>query len=269
MQTFRYGFLGAGKMASALVKGILQSGAASPAELIVFDTSPAQVEHLTSTHGVAAAATAGELAQVAEAVILCVKPQDAAGALASVGSGFKDRVLVSIAAGLSLDWLHQQTSPDAKIARAMPNTAAEIQQSATALCFSESVTGPERAAVLKAFAAVGEVFELAEKFFDAVVGVSGSGPAYACLLVEAMSDGGTRAGLPREIATRLAALTVRGAASLILQTGQHPALLREAVSSPAGTTLAALAELEAGAVRSHVAAAVAAAARRSKELSQG
>lgn len=264
-----FGFLGAGKMASALVRGVLEAGLVKPEQIAIFDAVPAQTARLAEAFGVRVVDSAAELYASSTSVFLCVKPTDAAEALAATGGTFGDRILISIAAGLTLDWLLEQTSATAKICRAMPNTAAEVRQSATAICFSESVNSGERDLVQGAFAAVGEVFPLDEKHFDAVVGVSGSGPAYACLLMEAMSDGGTRAGLPRATATRLAALTLRGAASLVLETNTHPAVLREAVSSPGGTTLAALSELEAGAVRSHAANAVLAAAQRSRELANG
>ncbi len=257
-------------MASALAKGMLAAGAAQPGQITIYDTSPSQNQRLAAAAGgLRVASSAAELARACDVLFLCVKPQDAAAALASTEEDFSEKVLVSIAAGLTLAWLQERTSPLAKLCRAMPNTAAEVRHSATAVCFTETVSPAEHAQVIAAFAAVGEVFELAEKHFDAVIGVSGSGPAYACLLVEAMSDGGTQAGLPRDVATRLAALTLKGAASLMLETGAHPALLREAVSSPGGTTLAALAKLEAGAVRHHIASAVMAAAQRSRELAGG
>lgn len=266
--TQSFGFLGGGKIASALAGGLLAARSVEATHLAVCDALPEQTRRFAEKFGARAVNSPEELADRCQVVLLCVKPNDAATALASMKQALQGKLLISVAAGLSVDWLSQHTGTKVKICRAMPNTAAEIRQSVTALCFSENATAEDREVAREAFAAVGEVFLLEEKFFDAVVGVSGSGPAYACLLIEAMSEGATRAGLPREVATRLAALAVRGAAGLVVETSTHPALLREAISSPGGTTLAGLAELEKGGLRYHGAEAVLAAARRSAELAE-
>jgi pyrroline-5-carboxylate reductase len=261
------GFFGGGQIARALAGGFLAGGAATRDHLLVVDRYPAAAEAFAQKTGARIAADGAELARAADVIFLCVKPQDVAGALTpELHSAWGGKLLVSVVAGLPLARLVELAGAEAAICRSMPNTAAEVRLSATAVCFTPTCTAEQISLVEKLFGTVGEVFSLPEKLFDAVVGVSGSGPAYACLVIEAMSDGGVAAGLPRETATRLAALAVQGAAALTLQTGVPPAELREKISSPGGTTIAALQVLEAGATRARFSAAVRAAARRSSEL---
>lgn len=264
----KIGFIGGGQIASALAGGFLAGGFEGGVQLGVVDRFPASAARFAERFGAKVFVGVAEMARECDMVFLCVKPGDVAGALAQEQREvLAGKLLVSVVAGLPLARLVELAGEGCRVCRSMPNTAAEVRLSATAACFSPNCTEDDKRLVMSAFGAVGEAMELPEKFFDAVVGVSGSGPAYACLLIEAMSDGAVAAGLPRDAATRLAALAVRGAAALVLETGRHPAELREKISSPAGTTIAALAELEAGAVRYHVSAAVQAAAGRSAELS--
>ncbi len=266
----KIGFIGGGQIASALAGGFCSSGEVAGEHLLVFDRIPESSKGFSSRFGAAVCKEAVELVSGSDVIFLCVKPNDAASVFsADLQKTLKGKLLVSVAAGLTLDFLAEHAGSECKICRAMPNTGAEIRQSATAICFTENVPAADRGLLNRLFASVGMVFDLPEKQFDAVVGVSGSGPAYACVLIEAMSDGGVKAGLPREIATRLAAMAVQGAAGLVLETGKHPAELREKISSPAGTTIAALQVMEQGGVRFHVSRAVEAAAARSKELSCG
>ena len=260
------GFLGGGQIASALAGGFRSTDEGRAFDLAVFDRYPTTSAAFAQRFEARECAQVTDLVASTQVIFLCVKPQDVATALQEIPqTEWAERLLISVAAGIHLSKLSSLAGREARICRAMPNTAAEVQRSATAVCFTENCQEQDRARARDLFAAVGEVLDLPEKLFDAVVGVSGSGPAYACLLIEAMSDGGVAAGLPRPEATRLAALAVRGAAELILTTGRHPAELREKISSPAGTTIAALHALEMGAVRAHAAAAVLAAARRSAE----
>lgn len=261
------GFLGGGQIASALAGGLRATEAGAAFEMAVCDRYPATAAAFGQRFEARECASPAALFQSAQAIFLCVKPQDVISALQEVPSvDWSERLIISVAAGIPLAKLTALLGDEARICRAMPNTAAEVRRSATAVCFTENCNAENRRQARELFAAVGEVMEIPEKLFDAVVGVSGSGPAYACLLIEAMSDGGVAAGLPRSEATRLAALAVGGAAELILSSGRHPAELREKISSPAGTTIAALQVLESGAVRAHTSAAVLAAARRSAEL---
>jgi pyrroline-5-carboxylate reductase len=200
-------------------------------------------------------------------VLLCVKPNDVPAALAACGPEIAGKLLLSIVAGWSISALRKHAG-DARIIRAMPNTPAQIGAGATAYCGDASVTKDDLTLADQIFSAVGFAVAVPEKSLDAVTGLSGSGPAYVFLVMEALSDGGVAAGLPRPLATQLAVQTVLGAARLAAETNEHPALLREAVTSPGGTTAAALGVLEAAAVRSAFADAVNAAAERSRELGQ-
>lgn len=261
------GFFGGGQIARALAGGFLAGGAARAEDLLVCDRFASTAAEFAEKTGARVAAHAAELIDQAEVIFLCVKPQDVATALRpELRAAWAGKLLVSVVAGLPLDRLEELAGAGTAICRSMPNTAAEVRLSATAVCFTTACSPEQIALVEKLFGTVGEVFSLPEKLFDAVVGVSGSGPAYGCLVIEAMSDGGVAAGLPRETATRLAALAVQGAAALVLQTGRHPAELREKISSPGGTTIAALQALEAGGTRHHFSSAVRAAAKRSSEL---
>lgn len=257
-------------MASALAGGLSSGGLEGGAALFVVDHFPATANAFAERFGATTLDSVVALAQTCDVVFLCVKPCDVVSALPpQMQEALANKLLISVVAGCTLDTLTHLAGSKCQICRSMPNTAAAVRQSATAVCFSPNCMAANKTIAMSAFGVVGEVFDLPEKMFHAVVGVSGSGPAYACLLIEAMSDGGVAAGLSRSVATRLAALAVRGAAALVLETEQHPAELREKISSPSGTTIAALAKMEAGAVRYHVGAAVQAAAIRSMELSEG
>ena len=266
----KIGFIGGGQIASALAKGFVAAGCATGSELQVLDRFPASAERFSSLTGAKVASSTKELLKNSGIIFLCVKPNDVASALPPELRGLlPGKLLISVAAGIPLSFLAELAGSECEVCRSMPNTAAEIALSCTAVCFTPNTTSEHKEATTRLFSSVGEVFDLPEKHFDAVVGVGGSGPAYACLLIEAMADGGVQAGLPRETALRMAALAVRGAAGLVLETGAHPAVLREKISSPGGTTIAALNVLEKGAVRHHAASAVIAAAQRSAELSAG
>lgn len=261
------GFIGGGQIATALASGFIKSGKVTAGRLFVLDRFPETTRRFCETTGAQEAKNLDQLLQECSAIFLCVKPNDVAAALPESSRALlSGKLLISVAAGINLKTLCALTGPECRVCRSMPNTAAQVSDSCTAVCFSENTPQEARELAIELFSSVGEVFDLPEKFFDAVVGVSGSGPAYACLLIEAMADGGVREGLPRDTALRMAALAVRGAAAMVLQTGTHPAILREKISSPGGTTIAALDVLEKGAVRHHAANAVTAATARSKEL---
>ena len=207
-----------------------------------------------------------EAAKEAPIVLLCVKPHEAATAIEQAGIGLDGKLLISIAAGLTLGTL-EKMAPRCRVIRAMPNTPALVGCGATAFATGPTATGADEVSAEAIFASVGVVSQVQEKLLDAVTGLSGSGPAYIFLIIEALTDGGVSCGLPSNLARRLAIQTVLGAAELAKETGEHPAILREMVTSPGGTTAAALAELEQHGVRSAFIQAVQAANRRSKELS--
>jgi pyrroline-5-carboxylate reductase len=262
------GFLGGGQMASALAGG-LRAAQWKEMPFAVVDRFPDSAARFASRFGATICPTAGELVAQSDLIFLCVKPQDVASALTDdLQPALEGKIIVSVVAGLTLQTLTKHAGKGCRICRSMPNTAAEIAKAVTVVCFSDNTGEAEREEIKAAFGAVGACMELAEEHFDAVVAVSGSGPAYACLLVEAMTSGGVDAGLPQAVAQELAAHAVQGAAALILQTGRSPEDIRHKISSPGGTTLAALEVMEKGLVRHHIHAAVQAAAARSRELSK-
>jgi pyrroline-5-carboxylate reductase len=259
--------LGAGRMASALVRGIVAAGVCDAADVFVADPVTAAREKLAGDLKANPAASNAEAVASADAVLLAMKPGDVVAALQSCAAALDGRLVISIVAGWSIDALAKHAG-GARIVRAMPNTPAQVGAGATAYAGGVSATKDDLALAARIFGSVGFAAEVPEKSLDAVTGLSGSGPAYVFLVMEALSDGGVAAGLPRPLATRLAVQTVLGAARLAAETGEHPALLREAVTSPGGTTAAALGALEAAAVRAAFGDAVKAAADRSRELGQ-
>ncbi len=262
----KYAFLGAGKMASAIIHGMLRSGVCGPSEIIAACPEPALLGKLKEEASVNVVASNGEAAAAAPNILFCMKPADVAGAVGQAGAALDGKLIISIVAGVSIASL-SRLAPGCRVIRAMPNTAAMVGRSATAYACSDSVTPADIAAAEAVFASIGTTFAVQEKMLNAVTGLSGSGPAYVYLVIEAMSDGGVACGLPRKLALDLAVQTVVGAAEMLAETGEHPAVLREMVTSPAGTTMAGLRELETRGVRSAVIEAVSAATQRSRELS--
>ncbi len=262
----KLGFVGSGKMASALVQGVVQSGALAPGDVLVSDVVAAAAQRLATTAGVAFTETNEELVAMAEALVLCVKPNDALAALRSLRGGAADKLVISIVAGLPLAALGEAAGPGVRIVRVMPNTPALVGKGAAAYALGATATGADAALTEKIFGAVGEVVCVQESLLDVVTGVSGSGPAYIYLVIEALADGGVLMGLPRDLAQKLAAQTVAGAAEMVLQTGKHPAVLKDEVTSPGGTTIAGLEALEEAGVRAAFLTAVRAATERAQEL---
>jgi pyrroline-5-carboxylate reductase len=258
------GTVGAGNMAEAILAGLIQAGLAAD-QLIASDPDPERRRYLENELGIRTTANNAEVAAAAELVVLAVKPahlEAACGDLPRDGGP----LFVSIVAGKTLATLRRLLGAGARIVRAMPNTPALIGEGITAIA-DDPATAPddlERAeAVLRA---VGDVVRVPEPLLDAVTGLSGSGPAYVYLVIEALTEGGIREGLPGPIARDLATQTVLGAARLARESGEHPAVLRERVSSPGGTTVAGLAALEQGGLRAALLAAVRAATARSREI---
>jgi pyrroline-5-carboxylate reductase len=262
----RYAFLGAGKMAMALIQGMLRANLCSASEITVSSRSRTGLENLAAATAVRAAASNAEAVTEADTVLLCVKPSDALRAMEEAGEALEGRLLVSVVTGLKISALCEAAA-GCRVIRAMPNTAAMVGRSATAVAAHKDATREDIETAERIFGAVGEVFSVAEDALDAVTGLSGSGPAFVYLVMEALADGGLAAGLPRALALDLAIQTVAGAAEMAASTKEHPALLREMVASPGGTTIAGLVVLEGAAVRSAFINAVTAAAARSKELS--
>ncbi len=263
----RIGFLGAGKMATALARGWLAAGLATPTQVRASDPIPHAREAFAAETGIPAAAENRPVVQASDLLVLAVKPQNMAALLAEVRPVLTPRhLIVSIAAGITLKQLAEGLGPERRLVRVMPNTPCLVGASAAGYATGESATAEDVALVDRLLNAVGRAFRLPESLLDAVTGLSGSGPAFVYLVIEALSDGGVRVGLPREVATTLAAQTVLGSAHMVLETGTHPAVLKDMVASPGGTTIAGLHALERGGLRAALMDAVEAATQRAREL---
>ncbi|TSA37020.1 MAG: pyrroline-5-carboxylate reductase [Verrucomicrobiaceae bacterium] len=266
LPAMKFAFLGAGKMASAIIRGMLRAKVCGPSDIIAACPEPALLRKLKDETSVNVSASNAEAAAFAPAVLFCMKPADVAGAVEQAGAALENKLIVSIVAGVSISSLAKRVN-GCRVIRAMPNTAAMVGRAATAYACSDNVTPADVEVAEAVFAGIGAVFPVQEKMLNAVTGLSGSGPAYIYLVIEAMSDGGVACGLPRKLALDLAVQTVIGAAEMLAETSEHPAVLREMVTSPAGTTMAGLRELETRGVRSAIIEAVSAATQRSRELS--
>lgn len=264
----RIGFLGSGKMATALARGIIASGIADSQDVLSSDPLEAAREAFAAATGAESVEDNEMVAQQAEVLICAVKPQHAPGVLAPLEGRLEGKLLISIMAGIKLDQLRGWVGEGVRLARAMPNTPALIGQGASGFVL-RSPEPQDADLVQRLLSACGLALELKdEALLDGVTGVSGSGPAYVYQFIEALSDGGVLMGLPRDVATRLAAQTLYGAAAMVLETGQHPGPLKDAVTSPGGTTIAALEQLEQRGFRGAVISAVRAASEKARELSQ-
>ncbi len=266
MTSEKIGFIGAGRMATALAKGFLAAGLTSAENLLAADPSVEAIESFVDSTGAKTCDGNRELAEAADVVFLAVKPQYMAEVLAELQGTLADTLVVSIAAGVKLDTLSAGLGGDVRLIRVMPNTPCLVGQGAAGYCLGENATENDSQLAKQLLESSGVAYEVPEKLLDAVTGLSGSGPAFVYLMIEALSDGGVRMGLPRQIASSLAAQTVRGAAEVFIQTGQHPGELKDAVTSPGGTTIAGVHALESGGVRAALITAVQAATERSIEL---
>ncbi len=262
--------LGAGMMGGALARGLVHAGAMPPSGIRLFDTHPAKAEALAAALGAGAAflPTAQAAVDGADIVLLAVKPPVIADVLAEISAALTPaHLIISIAAGIRLEKMEALLSGSIPVVRAMPNTPCLVGKGATALCRGSHATADHLRLAESLFAAVGLSVEVPERLMDAVTGLSGSGPAYIYLVIEALADGGVKEGLTRDTARLLAAQTVLGAAQMVLSSDQHPAQLKDNVTTPGGTTIAALHVLERAGIRTALIDAIQAAAERSRELS--
>jgi pyrroline-5-carboxylate reductase len=263
----RIGFIGAGQMATALASGFVRAELVAGENILASDPDEnARAKFATATGGKTTDNNV-EAAQQADVLFLAVKPQLFAGVLGGLkGNIPADALAISIAAGVRLSQLAGWLGSDVRLVRVMPNTPCLVGQGASAFALGEKATSADAALTEKLFRAVGVALQVEEKMLDAVTGLSGSGPAFVYVMIEALADAGVRMGLPRAIAASLAAQTVRGAAEMAIVTGEHPAVLKDRVASPGGTTIAGLQALENGGLRGTLIAAVQAATKRSIEL---
>lgn len=259
-------FIGGGNMAEAIIRGLLREDVG--VGICVAEISPKRRDELTVKFpNVRIVGDAAEAAQWGEVVILAVKPQQAEGALDLIESVVTtDKLVISIMAGITSSRIEANLIPGCRVIRAMPNTPALIGAGATAVSSGRKATADDLDLARQIFSLAGVAVSVDEKLMDAVTGVSGSGPAYVFTFIEALADAGVKNGLPRDIAAQLAAQTVLGAAKMVVETGEHTTLLKEKVTSPGGTTIAALHALENGSFRGVIMSAVETACIRSKEL---
>jgi pyrroline-5-carboxylate reductase len=264
------GFIGSGKMASALAGGFVRTNLVTAKDILASDPSEAARAAFTSSTGARTTGSNMEVADFARVVFLAVKPAQVRDVLSGAkGHIAKETLVISIAAGISLASMEGVLSDGARVIRVMPNAPALVGASASAFALGKNARKEDAELAQRLLGTVGLAIEVKEALLDAVTGLSGSGPAYAFLMIEALSDGGVAVGLPRDIATRLAAQTLLGAAKMVLETGQHPGALKDMVASPGGTTIEGLCELEKGGLRGNLIKAVRAAAEKSKRMGQG
>ncbi len=261
------GFLGTGNMAEALVKGILGARLVSPGEVIGSDPRKARCEELAQRYGIRTTVSNLDVVAAADLVFLSVKPQIIDRVCREVAPRLrKDALVVSVAAGTPAAAIEALLPPGTRVVRTMPNTPALVGAGATAIAAGSAATDDDVELVRRLFEAVGLAIVLDEAQLDAVTGLSGSGPAYVFLMIEALSDAGVKMGLSRYNAQALAAQTVLGSAKLLIETGEHPGRLKDMVTSPGGTAIVGLHTLEAGGLRTTLMDAVEAATARSREL---
>ena len=257
-------------MAGALAAGFIRAGLVTSAEIRASDPSEIARTSFTKQTQTRTTGSNREVVQFARVILLAVKPAQVEEALSEIRDDFTpEHLLISIAAGVPLAKLEAGLPTRARVIRVMPNTPALVGASASAFSLGSSARREDGELTQKLLGAVGLAFELKESLLDAVTGLSGSGPAYVYLVIEALSDGGVAAGLPRDVATRLAAQTVLGGGKMVLETGLHPGALKDMVASPGGTTIEGLCELEKGKLRGTLINAVRAAAEKSRKLGQG
>jgi len=265
----RIAFIGGGNMAESLLAGLLRKGVTSAERLTVSDPHSQRREWLARRFGIAVHADNRAAAQGADLIVLCVEPQVLDSVLADLSSILTSNLLlISVAAGYPLSRLQKQLKTATRLVRAMPNTPSTIGEGVTALSLVPGLSSQDQDRARCLFESVGQVVVVEERLMDAVTGLSGSGPAYVFAMIEALADGGVLMGLSRATAQVLAAQTLAGAARMVLEQGTHPAVLKDRVASPGGTTIAGLSRLEQGRLRATLMSAVTAAAQRSQELGQ-
>lgn len=263
------GFVGAGNIAEALIRGLLQTGLRKPDQVVASGPRTNRLDELRESFGITTTRDNREVASRADILVMSVKPQILGQVLAEIAGVVREETLVlSVAAGVPTSRIEDLLGAQRRVIRAMPNTPVVVRAGATAIAAGRHATADDLAAAKEIFDAVGITVILEESQLDAVTGLSGSGPAYLFLILEALADGGVKVGLSRRTSQLLAAQTVLGSAKMVIETNQHPGLLKDMVTSPGGTAITGLHTLESGGVRTTLMDAVEAATRRSRELGQ-
>ena len=264
------GFIGAGNMAEAMIRGIIQNQVVLPDQILVSDISVPRKEHLARSFDVGTAADNRFLVDQSNVIFLAVKPQAVPAVLKDISAAMgPEKLLISIAAGVPIQNLSAGLPKGPRVVRTMPNTPVMVMEGAMAIASDSPALPRDLETVETLFRPIGRTVRVEEKLIDAVTGLSGSGPAYVFMILEALADGGVKMGLPRDVAETLAAQTLMGSAKLFLETRANPGELKCRVTSPGGTTIAGIHEMEKGAVRASLMNAVEAATKRSIELGKG
>ncbi|HSF70391.1 MAG TPA: pyrroline-5-carboxylate reductase [Nitrospira sp.] len=266
--TNKLAFIGGGQMAEAIIGGLLAANLYPPEALWATDPVPARCDRLKTRFAVRVGSDNAQAVGWADVVMLVVKPQVMPTVLEEIGADLHRVLIISVAAGLTIQTIMKQAPGATRVIRAMPNMPALVREGMTALAWTAALGEEDKEIARVIFQAVGRVISVEERLMDAVTGLSGSGPAYVFQAIEALADGGVKMGLPRQTAEVLAAQTVLGAAKMVLDSGDHPAKLKDRVASPGGTTIAGLHCLEEGRFRATLMGAVEAATKRSQELAR-
>jgi pyrroline-5-carboxylate reductase len=263
----RLAVLGAGKLGEALIRGLIEARVVRAEDVTVTAGHAARVEHLARTLGVRGAASNAEAARGAGTVILSVKPQTVPSVLAELSGVLEPtQLLVSVAASVGTAFIEKHLVRPVPVVRAMPNTPALIRAGMTGLAAGRHATRDHMEAALHLFRPLGRTLLVDEKHMDAVTALSASGPAFIYIVIESLAEGGVKVGLPRDVATELAAQTVLGSGAMVLETGEHPAKLKDLVTTPAGCTIDGILELEEGGLRVTLIKTIVRATQRAKEL---
>lgn len=263
----KLGLIGCGKMGKAFLRGALTAKVVEPDSTFVCCRTPGTADDLIRDFNISETQSILELIDKTNVILIAVKPKDMSEVLRALSMGGAERhLLISVAAGIPIHTILEQTSPGTRVARVMPNTPVMIGKGASAYCMSGNATPADEKAVAALLNATGLALKVDESLINSVIGISGSGPAYMFMILEAMSDAGVLCGLPRDTSLKLAAHTMLGAASMVIETGIHPAILREQVTSPGGTTIAGLAKMEELSVRHAMIEAASAATRKAVEM---
>ncbi len=259
--------IGAGKMGEAIVSGFLKSGEYGPRDIRIFEVLESRCKYMSETYKVKCVSSAKEAASFADLTVIAVKPRHMEVVLKQASPAMKKgKIVVSIAAGVTLEFLRRHLPKDVPVVRVMPNITCQVREAMIAVCPSENTKAEELEIVMDTLSLLGHTMKLDEKYLNLATGLVGSGPAYIYLIIEALADAGVRLGLPKDVSILLAAQTTLGAAKMVVETGEHPTKLKDMVTTPAGTTAEGLLALEEGRLRAVMIDAVTKASERAKEL---
>lgn len=265
--TKKIGFIGCGNMGSSMVGGLLKSGFIKPEQIIVSNKTEIPLKRLSDEFNVITTLNNKDVIKKSDIIFLAVKPNIYKSIIEEIKSELtNDKLIITIAAGITIENMEQWLRDDLKIIRTMPNTPALVGEAMTAICPNKNVSEDELKYCIKIFKSFGECEVLEEKYFDGFIAVAGSSPAYVFMFIESMADGAVKLGIPREKAYKMAAQSVLGSAKMILETGKHPGELKDMVCSPAGTTIEAVIELEKLGFRNSVIQAMDKCAEKSKNM---